>query len=475
MNRFSVLLATAIIACTIQLHAKHATSKTFFSIQPPYQVCSPERINTFLDDIITPEHKWHGSFHATLFGGKSSSKKDFAKYFLLDEKTCLRAAASGTESALKDIQDILAGYFMTTNGQGGGDFESNISITPKHTFWGIGLTYKQKIWKKLWGEISLPIMHVENKLNFCETILHQHNGDPADYTANNIESALKQKNWCYSIIDNCKKLSKSGVADIELILGYDTIKTNTYKLNFFGGITIPTGNKPKAIYVFEPIVGNNGHFAIFGGKKSAAMIWEKEETAIWGHSSIALKYLFGNTQKRSFDLRNKPWSRYIRLSTQSSEETIFGVNQLTQDLHVTPGFQGTLNLGLYLTHNHFDLDFGYNMFAKQQEITKLKNQWCSNLSIIGTNKDFSKNPATIKNWSEIDNDTNYITIKPCDLDLDSAAHPAYIAHKFYLTAGYNQTKNKFSWFGKLSGSYQFGTTNATLNSWMLWGTLGISF
>ena len=58
---------------------------------------------------------------------------------------------------------------------------------------------------------------------------------------------------------------KTGVADVELKIGYDALCTECCFVNGYVGVLVPTGNRPQAKYVFEPIVGHNHHVGVLFG------------------------------------------------------------------------------------------------------------------------------------------------------------------------------------------------------------------
>ena len=74
-----------------------------------------------------------------------------------------------------------------------------------------------------------------------------------------MRQAFAQKGWRFGRITP-EKHKKWGVADIELKIGYNSCACDTYTMNSYVGLIVPTGTRVRARYVFEPIVGNNRHF-----------------------------------------------------------------------------------------------------------------------------------------------------------------------------------------------------------------------
>lgn len=118
-------------------------------------------------------------------------------------------------------------------------------------------------------------------------------------------------NLAFARIDG--KKSKAGIADVELVAGYNILCKEKYHLAINARVTIPTGNRPEAVYVFEPIVGNGHHLQAGGGLSAHANVWNNgcdRSWSIWFDS--ALYYAFSTKQTRTFDFKgNGVGSRYL--------------------------------------------------------------------------------------------------------------------------------------------------------------------
>ena len=109
------------------------------------------------------------------------------------------------------------------------------------------------------------------------------------------------------------------------------------------------------------------------------------------------RYLFKNTQKRSFDLHNNEWSRYLMVWNKEDWEaanTVYGtaapmsqarnytagINVFTKDMHVTPGAQGRLNQALVMNSENYMIEMGWNIFAREAEKVALTQAWSENIA-----------------------------------------------------------------------------------------------
>ena len=46
------------------------------------------------------------------------------------------------------------------------------------------------------------------------------------------------------------------------MIGNNIIQNDWSHFGFFGVVVVPTGNRPKAKYIFEPLVGNGRHWEV---------------------------------------------------------------------------------------------------------------------------------------------------------------------------------------------------------------------
>ena len=73
-----------------------------------------------------------------------------------------------------------------------------------------------------------------------------------------------KEHWKFGRFSFCP-LTKTGVADVDIIIGYNFIQSDFAHFALFVQAILPTGNRPEAKYIFEPIVGTGIHGQIGGG------------------------------------------------------------------------------------------------------------------------------------------------------------------------------------------------------------------
>lgn len=527
----SFLLAIAMPAFAVQRKAVcgcdcKATGKTFFSEKSPYQTTSPELIVHFRDRMDAADGGWGGAVQVTILGGRSTSPEDLTRYFMPECRTSLLV----TEQQQADT-DIRALQFNIATVDA--NFESTITFCPQSSIVGAGFTWRQRFCENDEGNaffayISGPVFRVRNKMNLCERIISDGGGvDPelsaASETINgfplvaNATEAFKQAAWhCGKIDDccgpktnanrfNCCENSKTRFAHLEIAAGYEWLNEETCKLESFFGGTIGTGNRPCGEFVFEPIVGNNGHSGVFWGSRVGMEFWhhETEDRGLWFYIDYTGRYLFSRCERRLVDPKCKPWGRYMLvycsqeqaqqaadLCAQSGNPSAVnqgfilgtpGVNVFCLDLKVKPRFTHMFNSAFTYRNPCLEAEIGYNYFGRDSECIELgcdfREQYAFK-SLLGCGQtdsvqiicnDFGN--ANVKPVSQYE--TNII--KAVDLDLESAAHPNMVVHTIYGSLAYRWDDRECPVFAGFGGSYEWGPDNTTMNRWLLWGKLGMSF
>jgi hypothetical protein len=191
---------------------------------------------------------------------------------------------------------------------------------------------------------------------------------------------------------DCRSRSRTRLADIDIIAGYDFIACPDYYVGLYTQVVIPTGNKPDVRYIFDPIVGN-GHFWEIGlGIAGSALLWECPERYLRIYAEGNFTHLCQNRQLRSFDLcRNGLFSRYMLLKEFErdritySGNLISAINATTIPVDVSVPIKGDLSVKLAYSMGDFQADIGYNIYGRMREKLRACNDQINcNLGIKGT-------------------------------------------------------------------------------------------
>lgn len=335
----------------------------------------------------------------------------------------------------------------------------------------------------------------------------------------NVEEAFAQDAWNYGKVCGCSKITR--LADIELSLGYQWMCGDCASTNWYLGVVIPTGNKGGATYIAPAVVGNGQHAGIMTGSCTEVMLSEEADYSAWYRIDACARYLFRNTQKRSFDLLGNEWSRYMMVWENEDAYTTAvtamnvatpvvtraytpGINVFTTDFYIKPQFQGRLNQAVYFQGEHFRAELGWNVFARQTDCVQLACEWTqapafadsSYIAGMGLNNHrtiyndaqtasvnqvtdlarINATPAVVTLANVPLAATNYddFAITSDEIDYNSVATPGVITNTPYLVLGYafeSDYKPQLS----VGGSYEFTTSNRALNQWLVWGKFEIAF
>ncbi len=496
------------------------SSHSFFRVRPHFQGASPEKVSmNRLDRIYARIEGKQGSFLAVPFGGRTAKSRRFGTYFAPFCKAELIVAEDPDEE--RDIDATAFNIFTQkgTGGVSGEGFKSRICLRPRQSTAGVGLSWRQKLSccnseeeKGFWFEVSLPITHVRNTMDLSENVLEKGDGvitsaqdaNLAKIAQPNMTTAFQQEAFNFGRIpcDCGDGLPKTSVADIDLRVGYGWTSESMCHLESYFGILIPTGNKVRGCNIFEPIVGHDHHVGFEFGNAGGFRIWanEEKEREVWIETAIHSIYLNKNTQRRSFDVLYKPWSRYLPVycnfaqATQANTESNSalytpGINVFTQDVEVHGRFQRTYNTAFVFNGSHFSGEAGYNFFCRDAECVELCN-WCDTVAFVDCDAQngsgtigIANRFRTISNCNEAcigdpsfgEDQYNKNTISQNDLDLNSAAAPCQAQHTFYANLGYRWDDIEYPAFVGVGGSYEFAPDNTGLDRWLVWGKIGVSY
>lgn len=506
-----------------------ATSKTTLTIHPLFLSQSPELVSSARNDKNqTRENGWGGFFQGVLFGSGTTDSDGLARYFFPDAQECLIAANDGPPANPGFIieKNLLAQDFnvFTINN----DFKSKITIAPQQSVIGLGLHVRQSFWKNhdtgrgFWISFSGPIERVKNDMNFCEFV--ENDGGGVDEAANevvvaNMTQAFRQEAWKYGKICADSSLKRTGLGDIEAKVGYEWLQHEPAHMESYLGLIIPTGNSNNAEYVFEPIIGRGKHWGVMFGSSLGIEIWNSEEGdkkirfELSNHSEV----LFRNKQTRSFDLKNRPWSRYLPVYADAEEAQAAsilmpaahaqnastpGINVFTKEVKVTPGLTHDANSGFVFSWGKFRAEAGYNFLAKRAEDVELNCPWQPGPALKHYLGAGETNPIRTINGSryyeQIVTDlpmpiasplvpgaiiipvalANYemSIIQESDIDLNSAATPSIFANTLYGVLGFDCEDREYPLFGNFGASYTFSKNNdASPRRWIIWAKMGVSY
>jgi len=360
----------------------------------------------------------YGVFSATVEYAQSFKPERLSNYFFgCNLINCNNLLIQGSGIENRDPRAWLADYFGLPR-----DFESTITFCPriKNVMVDLNWHFGLDNWREgMYFKIHAPITWTKTALRMCECISKEGTETagyfPAGYMAlAQVETSALAKSFMqaiggthtwgdmkeplkFGIMTNCSQ-TKIRFSDIQMALGYNFILKQDGHVGINLRLYAPTGNKPCAIYLFEPVVGNGKHWELGGGLSASYICWRSEEhedrfAGLWLDANIT--HLFKSCQCRSFDLFCKPNSRYMLLEEMTANETgndhqingeissdpievvpatyryannlIPAINWSTFNVDVKIALQADIALKLAWVRENWSFDLGYNLWARSGE------------------------------------------------------------------------------------------------------------
>jgi len=418
----------------------------------------------------------YGSLSITPEYTRSFRSKDVAQALFSDalsmgscDRPTLRI--QGTKVADRDAKALMAENFYLPT-----DYSSIITLEPRLENFLVDFNFYLGLGNWLEGlyfRVHAPVCYTRTSLNYDEHVLNPGSQayDPGYFTDtwsfNNTatvgfarsgmlgtfqeyitdgNSIQTTNNIVFDPLCNARwsrcRMTKTRVADLEMALGWNFLSCPDYHLGLQIRGAAPTGNRPTGEYLFEPIIGQGHHWELGGGLTSHYNFWrgcdECQSFDVYLDANIT--HLFKTRQCRTFDLVNKPLSRYMLAakfgtpvtdlyaldtiippltsgngtiqvpSVQFKKEYMPVANITTIPVDVSAAVQADLVLKLAWTSNDWQFDLGYNFWARTcEKITSRCDTCCTgkfpentwglkgDAFMFGFPADTSVTPTTVQN------------------------------------------------------------------------------
>lgn len=489
------LALLSVLCITFNIHAKREVfSRSFMYTKPAFY------------DVVMEQALWHdiefnkhGITKAGLQGipffQKSISMDKNIRYFLMKNKTELLVAGDAITADL-EVRDIRAEWVGLPS-----TFRGFLSINPTQKQTGCVFEYNQDLgnWfnvrflQDMYILFLLPVGMVKNNINLIQCDV---TGESEEFPRNIIE-AFNQPTWNFSRITNCQH-RKAGVAELTIKLGTCYMSEDFFQLNYYTVITVPIGNKQNGETMFEPVLGNNHHLG-FGGGLNLQVPMNRDTTRFaWcGFIDLESVILIRNKQYRTYDLFDKPWSRFLPMNIigSQSNENQPGVNYMTQRITAKPFNLVDFAFGWRLHTCSIEAEIGYGIWGHANERTNLKQP--SPIQIVGQPIEGTNTakpvitdqpvvfgiagsaPGKTASRSTIafkaPDDLEFVPITTCDLDPQSGESYGGFAQRAFGSLGYiNKGEISDTLFG-VGWSVDVPFHNSLLQLWKVWVKIGATF
>lgn len=423
-------------------------------------------------------------------------------------------------------------------------FQGTFTLNPKQRQAGVIIEFNQALnkfsdngfFENAWINILTPLVFVENNMHICQDVLTTTSSVNALGQPNPIDiiEAFQQKDWFYGKI--CSgSMTQTKLADISIQLGKTFLARDNFIVASYTAFVIPTGNIQNARYLFEPVSGNNGHFGYGAGVNFQVPITSVDSpNAVCFFLDFESIFFARNKQWRTFDLKCKPYSRYLQFVRRDDPnpsqglppELIPGVNILTQHVQVHPYNLADLSTGFRVKVRSLEVEIGYSIWGHGDEKIIVFHDNCLNncdldrlcdheIFGIAGNQNTPKQLAAIGPCGNIlpatasksriscqsandvvceqtvailigdcagpqvdahgDTQRVFVPITRLDIDLKSGARQSAFNHKFQCAVGLNHTGQRTDMFFGVGGYYDKPVKSGSLNVIGAWAKIGASF
>ncbi len=350
----------------------------------------------------------------------------------------------GTKVANRDRTSLMAENFYLPT-----DFDSTVTLDPRieNFLVDFALYLGLDDWARgLYFRIHTPICHTRWHVKVCERINDQgaNNYDPGYFNGNvtvtvpgsveqygiprsqllnsfenyisdcmtiNNVAGIQCESLNHAIISHCGQ-TETRPAELTAAFGWNMVSCDHVVFGLNIRAAAPTGNRPKGIYLFEPIVGQGHHWELGGGLNLRWDMWQSDDEcdAFGFYLDANVTHLFKAHQCRTFDLVGKPLSRYMLAMKFSHDvENLVGgpanqfdapdeqftgqympvANLTTIPVDVSAAVQGDAALKFAFSHGNFQWDLGYEFWGRSCEKICPRGNCC-------TNGNFSENTWALK-------------------------------------------------------------------------------
>lgn len=351
--------------------------------------------------------KTYGIFSPTIEYSQAFDNKKISHFlFGSDLINSSNLYIQGSQIENRNPKAWLADYFGLPS-----DFSSIVKFCPTVKNIVIDLNFYiglDELATGLFLQIDAPFVWTEWQLNQCEQLIST---GTANYSAGYMsDSEINRASLAgsflqamtggytfgdlkipirYGKINNCDNSTKN-FAEIDLYLGYNFLLNKDSHVGAFVYGSAPTGTRPSAVKLFEPVLGNGKHWELGVGLTASHIFYRSEENEqrfIGIYFDAIVGHLFKTLQVRSFDLCGKQNSRYMLLQeittadgnltgqnptytpaeTQYAKTMIPAINLFTFNIKTQIGVQADASIKLAASRDNASFDLGYNLWARNGE------------------------------------------------------------------------------------------------------------
>jgi hypothetical protein len=459
--------------CFDDHETRFKTSQTFMFPRPVYHNTAA-LMSLWNRQTATKEYPLQAAMQAIPIHQESIDSRETQWYFLLNCKSKLTVAGDTAED-----RDVRAEWFDLPP-----DFRSTITLCPEERQSGVILQYHQHVnalidaplFESWWVFASAPIISTRHNLHFQEAAVENPGTKP---TPQSMREALQQPFLTYAQMDN-RDRTENGLSELRLGFGSTFINCDGFLLLYYTALGIPTHDRQKPFFIFAPFSGTNGHVDITTGVSFELPIIDTnncDHLVLFFHGEN--HYLFNRTHQRTFDLKDKQWSRYLPVRRKNETHTVPASRVLTLPVETEPFSAVDISAGLALRGEHVSFEIGWNLWAHHDEhIDNICEPGCEKTDFAFTKFGIAGSDTRSASQSTIteqidDPEDTFVTINTSDIDFSSGLSRGGHTQRLHAAMNYRNQGTCRTTFIGVGGYYEQPDKNFALENAGVWIKLGI--
>jgi hypothetical protein len=437
-----------------------------------------------------PDTRNYSGFQCISFWQDSLPSARVDRYFLINQKNKLLIAGDDLcpDMNIRDVRAEWLGLPANFHGFMGLQIRQKQLGCIFSYYIDLGLVTDIGLLKGTWFDFRLPVLVIDNTARVCQSGIV--NAPPPSQPVHDIITAFNPPNWCFGRIAGTITHIRPG--DLRIDWGKTFLAEDHFEIGCYSSLSLPVGNKQDARYLFAPFTGSNGHVGIGGGVffQIPLNIPKNNDVSFCFFLNLDGLALFKNRQYRTFDLKNKKWSRYMLYVIKNSlpGNPIPGVNLLTFETRVRPYCFADFTTGWRYISQHTEGEIGFNIWGHPTERLRVDEAFAAAKRVnnveFGIAGQGALNPdaapecqvAATAHCSTINylapNDPLFVSVQQSDIDLKSAAAKKTITFKIHGSwGGIAHGTCVDAMFG--GGFFtEFTHSNSSLSRWGIWAKVG---
>ena len=500
--------------------------KTFFAYRPQDSNVAKRMVGVIDTTNQYENNETYGTISTSIQYTQTRNAKKLSEFFSFTGKNPM---SYGPTCGEFDIYGINFGT-TATNGNsntslGNGNAGGGICLNPqiKNVIFDVDLYTN---WSEcfcclggfnLWTRVTLPLVNTKWNLHLKDTCNIQEGSDTfPTFLVSNLDNdpkvhfkslteafvgtpgfgmvpALK-----FGKVDGEKE--KTALAGAHFEIGYNFLTDENYSASAGIHFVAPTGNRPEAHYLFEPIAGANHAWQLGGTLNARYNLWQSScnNNSLGIYFDSVITHLFASKQRRLFGLTingvSSPGSSYLILKkyTKSDSGTfeISGLeraaNLLACETKIKVNVMADLALMVQFNSDCFMSGIGWNFWYRSREeaecetICKVRccpfshnDKYAIKGNTLADNNN-TKSTATIGTCGPIDATPVFLTDN--NIDRSIALNPSAYSNKIFGFIGRNWHESEcWAPYVLLYGEVEFGHKNHAADQWSIMLKGGVSF